>query len=65
MNMNKGIILVPFVLVAALLSGRAAEMPAVSALDKARAALNAHDLAKASALLEPLAGADGKDAAAF
>jgi Flp pilus assembly protein TadD len=40
-----------------------AQTPA--SLDEARAALKANDLAKAAALLEPLTGADAKDAAAF
>jgi Flp pilus assembly protein TadD len=38
---------------------------APSPLDEARAALKANDLTKAAALLEPLTGADAKDAAAF
>lgn len=48
-----------------LLTPAAAFAQAPSPLDEARAALKANDLAKASALLEPLTGADAKDAAAF
>ncbi len=47
-----------------LLSGSAAEMRAATPLEEARTAMAAGDLAKADALLEPLAGAAGQDAAA-
>ena len=54
----------PLLLAALLLVGRAAAQT-TSPLDDARAALKANDLPKAAALLEPLIGAEARDAAAF
>ena len=61
----KPILLFPLFALAALLSGNPAAAQTATPLDDARAALKAHDLPKAEALLGPLTGADAKDAAAF
>ena len=63
--MNRFLVLPLFSLAALLWSCDLAAAQPASALDEARAALKANDLAKAAALLEPLTGADAKDAAAF
>jgi Flp pilus assembly protein TadD len=57
----------PFVVVAAILTLASANAQAQTStdLEAARAALKVNDLAKASALLEPLTGEEAKDAAAF
>ena len=62
--MNRIPALRPYILAALLLVCRAAAQT-TSPLDDARAALKANDLAKAATLLEPLTGADARDAAAF
>jgi tetratricopeptide (TPR) repeat protein len=56
---------VSVVLIAALLACSAAEIHASSALEEATVAIDAGNFAKASELLEPLTGANGKDAAAY
>lgn len=63
--MNKFLVIPLFPLAALLLLVPPAQAQPVSPLDEARAALKANDLAKAAALLEPLTGADAKDAAAL
>ena len=62
--MNQIPALRPLLLAALLLVCRAAAQT-TSPLDDARAAFKANDLPKAAALLEPLTGADTRDAAAF
>src|ERR1035437_1609288 len=62
--MNRIPALRPLILAALLLVCRAAAQT-TTPLDDARAALKANDLAKAATLLEPLTGADARDAVAF
>lgn len=54
-----------WIITAVLLGCSAAETRAAAPLEEARAALEARDFAKAAAVLEPLTGAESKDAAAF
>lgn len=63
--MNRILISPLFAIAMLLLSSVNLEAQTTSPLGEARAALKANDLAKASALLEPLTGADARDAAAF
>jgi tetratricopeptide (TPR) repeat protein len=63
--MNRFALLPLFFFAASLLLAASSSAQTVSPLDEARAALKANDVAKAAALLEPLTGADAKDAAAF
>lgn len=63
--MNRFALLPLLVLAVLPLWSVGAEALASSPLDEAQAALKANDPMKAAALLEPLAGPDGKDAAVF
>ncbi len=62
--MNR-ILFYPLFLLAGLLCSQAAEAPASSLMADVRAAVAAGDYAKANSLLEPLTGADAKDAEPF